>query len=474
MKKLLGTVLALALVASVSQANAELLKNFKFGGSVEVDAVSARNAVNFTKNPTNAGVSTDRVGTAQTRIMLNMDWDLLDDVHAKMTLSKNNRVYGATADGHNGSENMNTVQTNVYIDQGYFKIDKLFGFADSSFGRMFYGEPGDLIFYAGPKYDEYGMNITAIDGARFDWNGEKVYASALMFEPSSNGAALGVATLGAQTDVRGFVVGNKGDEHIDAKVYLWNMEQHGVLANVERKNTNLYIPGFKVKAKFGGLYGSLEAAFNHGEDRQNSGGFSGKAFLADVGMKADVEQIGTFNPWAQWAYGSGNGTAAGVNQQHNMDFQALLTDYKPGAIYGRFNANEPNGATKFDGGAPAAGNGLQNRIIWGLGVKATPSALNKLTAGVGYYDFNFQNLGAGSGINAGNRHIGSEVDVTAEWKHSENVSIKGTIGDFQPGGYIRNMKDHANYNAVTGAPGAATLTHTSAALLTALDVTVKF
>lgn len=462
-KKLLGSVLALALVASVSQANAELLKNFKFGGSVEMSAVSSRNTRNFVKN-TNGATRTDRIGTAQTRIMLNMDWDLLDDVHAKVTLSKRNRVYGATADGNSGSENLDTVQTNVLIDQGYFKIDKVFGHVDASFGRQFYGEPGDLIAYYGPKYDQFGMTITAIDGARFDWAGEKAYATAVVFQPNQ-GMTLAVdPNNGTRVDVRGFIVGNKGHENIDAKVYLWNTAQHGVaVTGGYLQNTNLWIPGFKVKAKFGGLYGSLEAALNMGEDRQNSGGFQGKALLANVGMKADVEQIGTFNPWAEFGYGSGNQLTAGGVQKHNMNFTAIASDYRPGAIYGRFDVNS---SVNFGAGVNAnlaANNGLRNRVIMGAGVKATPSALNKLTAGLQYYHINFAvngTAGAAATVASGARHIGSEIDATAEWKHSENVTLKGTVGNFQPGGFITRQIAAGN--------------HPSSAWMSALDVAVKF
>ncbi|MDD5658138.1 MAG: hypothetical protein PHF00_12885 [Elusimicrobia bacterium] len=474
MKKLLGLVAALALLVSVGTANAEVLKNFKFGGSVEMNAASARFTNTFKKS-TNGQTINDRVGTGQTRIMLNMDWDLLDDVHSKITLRKNNRVYGNASERISGGAN--GVEENVWLDQGYFKIDKVFGAVDMTFGRQFYGEPGDLIAYYGPKYNQYGMTVTAIDGARFDWSGEKAYATAVVFEPTANGDALGVSANG-KVDIRGFIAGNKGHENIDAKVYVWNQVTHGintvgVPAGTYTQNRNLWVPGFKVKAKFGGLYGSLEAALNMGEDRQNSGGFKGKAILANVGMKADVEQIGTFNPWAEFAYGSGNGNAA--NLKHNMDFTPIASDYRPGAIYGRFDLGS---ALPLAGGVatqtnPAA-NGLTNRIIWGAGVKATPKAQEKLTAGLNFYDFNIQNLGPGTGVNAGNRHIGSEVDVTAEWKHSENVSLKGTVGNFQPGGYLRNSIEHVGY-AANGAPAAsADNGHVSAAWLSALDVMVKF
>jgi hypothetical protein len=480
MKKLLGSVLALALVASVSQANAELLKNFKFGGSVEVSANSARHIVNFQKAPAGnmgGGVTNDRIGAGQTRIMLNMDWDLLDDVHGKITLRKNNRVYG------NASETADNYTANINFDQGYFKIDKVFGSVDMTFGRQFFGEPGDLIAYFGPLYNNYGLIVTAVDGARFDWNGENMYFTGVAFEPTGNGKTLAVdANAGAQTDIRGFIVGNKGHENVDAKVYVWNGVTHGnannFALNNDIKNSNLYIAGFKVKAKFGGAYGSAEYAQNFGEDRTSGGvpgNYVGRAFLVNGGMKADVEQIGTFNPWAEFGLGTGR---ANTGYGKNENFMAVASDYRPGAIYGRFDSNSNVAATRFGNNVNAAlaGNGLQNRVIFGAGLKATPSALNKLTAGVAFYDFRFHRLaypqaevvaGQPTGA-AGNKHIGSEVDVTAEWKHSENVTLTGTVGNFQPGGYILNTINYAGANTVAG------VTKTASAWLAAFDVAVKF
>ncbi|MDD5629207.1 MAG: hypothetical protein PHU21_09085 [Elusimicrobia bacterium] len=484
MKKLLGSALALALLVSVGTANAELLKNFKFGGSVEMSAISGRNFVNFQKEAVGGtGAATDRIGDAQTRIMLNMDWDLLDDVHAKITLGKNNQVYGKFGNGHAAAEDLNTAQTAVMIDQGYFKIDKVFGAIDMTFGRQFYGEPGDLIAYWGPKYDEYGMDITAADGARFDYSGEKAYATVLVLTPARVAGDTGTGIIDAENGqrlaVRGFIVGNKGNENVDGKVYVWNAARHGAAVPgatgaAEAKNDNLYIVGLKAKAKFGGAYGSVEVAKNFGEYRYNptagaatgnSGRYAGMAMLINAGLKADVEQIGMFNPWAEFGYGSGDGDTP-ANDAQNRNFAAIATDYKPGAVYGRFNANNTGGQTFASGAnAATAGNGLFNRIIWGVGVKATPTAVNKLTMGVQFYDFNFQNLLIGPGATAaiaGNRHIGSEVDVTGEWKHSENVSLKGTIGNFMPGGYIKNQ--------VNGTVG----NHVSSAWLGAMDLAVKF
>jgi hypothetical protein len=468
MKKLLGSVLALALVASVSQANAELLKNFKLGGSVEMSAVSARNVENFRTRSSNNSVPADHIGAGQTRILLHMDWDLLDDVHAKITLRKNNRVYG------NASETAVTGAADSFnVDQGYFKIDKVFGLLDMTFGRQFYGEPGDLIAYYGPK-DSYGLVVTAVDGARFDWSGENAYATIVVYEPDANAKTLAIGTAQGTIDIRGFIFGNKGHENIDGKVYLWNAMTHGAYTDavdpIGVKNDNLFVVGGKVKAKFGGLYGSLEAAMNFGEDRGTAAGvgttkrYNGKALLADLGMKADVEQIGTFNPWAMFGWGTGNGDSAN-NPNHNMDFTPIATDFRPGAMYGRFEANNPQAQLGSGVGAigtGAAANGLTNRIIMGAGVKATPTSLNKLTAGIAVYNIRLQNIGSHGTeavLTGGHRSIGQEYDVTAEWKHSENVSLKGTVANFQPGDAIRYV---GRANAM------------NSAWMSALDVAVKF
>jgi hypothetical protein len=444
MKKLLGSVLALAFVVMASRANAELLKNFKFDGSVEMDATSANNVLDFNTK------ASDRIGAAQTRVMLGMDWDLLDDVHSKVSMYKNDQVYGANTDnnGNSGAQSLNDIQSAVYVSQAYFKIDKVFGYVDSTFGRQYYGDAGDLIAAYGPKVNQYGMNVTSIDGARFDWNGESAYATGLYFRPANTVNTIGHTgtALNSQQDVMAIMGGIKGNENYDAKVSLWNQETHGVQAtgvNAPGQNDNLYIADVKVKGKAAGAYGSVEVGYNFGENRSNaavapqvSERYDGKAVLANLGYKADLEGIGTINPWAEGGIGSGNGTTNAKN--HNEDFQTIATDYRPGALYGRFDSQA---AVQLGGaGSVVSSNGLTNRKLWGVGVKATPSALNKLTVGAAYWDFNVNTIQDNTQYvgSKGNRHIGDEIDLIGEWKHSENVSLVGTLADFQTGGLLKN------------------------------------
>src|SRR5208282_6233080 len=88
MKKLLGAVLSLALLIPSGPASADLFKNLKVDGSLEVQAISANNVTNFNT------AAYDNIGDAQTRLMLNAGWDLLDNLHSMVSLTNNDRTSG--------------------------------------------------------------------------------------------------------------------------------------------------------------------------------------------------------------------------------------------------------------------------------------------------------------------------------------------------------------------------------------------
>src|SRR4051812_26078460 len=120
-RKLFSSGLVLGMVASVSfPAHAELLKNFKADGSIEVRSFAIDNEVDRNSN------TDDYRSEVNTRLMAGGSFDLLDDVHARVLLRKNNRNYGNGNGGGGGgaSEDLNTVQTNIFVDNAYTKIDK--------------------------------------------------------------------------------------------------------------------------------------------------------------------------------------------------------------------------------------------------------------------------------------------------------------------------------------------------------------
>jgi hypothetical protein len=467
MKKLLGSTLALALIVPAG-ANAEMLKNLKVSGQLDVQADSANNITDFatrTNTPGGhpIGVNNDRIGAAYTRLILSADWDLLDDVHSRVTIDKGaNNNAGARAYG-SGPQTVQGLQNTTTVDEANVKIDKVFGAIDTRIGRQFYGEAGDLIAYFGPQ-DNYGMNVNAIDAFRFDWAMENLGVTGLAGVTAGGG--LGVNN--GSTDLRALLVNYKADA-ASFGAYVYNQVQHATGGSgatapaVNGKNDFLYVVGVKGKVSLAGLTAKAELAKDLGQNRVTVGGdqtasYSGWALLANVAYKADLSNVGTVNPWAEFGYGSGRSRG---NSNHNDGFVAIATDYRPGGIYGRFD-NTSAAALGNAVGAGLASNGLANRVIYGLGVKGSPAMASKLTVGVQGYKYAFART-SDTGV-FGNtqlsRSIGTEADVTAEWKHSENVGFKVTLGEFLPGRVVNDVDGkHAETNPAT---------------LAALDASIKF
>ena len=487
-KKLLGSTLALGMLFP-SFANAELVKGLKFGGQFDLQATSARNATDFATRQAVAGVganNNDRIGDAQTRIMLHADWDLLDDVHAKLTLRKNDRTWGSAGGASNSGVATNSqslqanaagnVLGNIFVDQAYIKIDKVFGAVDTTIGRQFFGTSGDMIAYWGPSDKAaYGLWVTAVDALRADWSNEMVGVTGMAGK--TTGHAVGVAAA-ADVDVRNLTASLKGHENMGLSAYVWNQVTHniGALGSAASgtglaagaaggKNDNLWVVGAKGKVSMGMAWLSAEFAKNFGENRTAlavgaagpaSKTYTGWAAKGDLGAKLETP-IGGVAPWAHVGYGSGDGSP---NDGNNHNFTAISPDYRPGSIYGRF-AIAGNGAALASGvtGAGVNSASLSNRGIWGVGIKTTPTAMNKLTAGISYWDYNFAARPGGTAT--GLRHIGSEADLDLQWAHSENVALGAGVGQFWSGGYLTQL------NSAAGQPN-------NPAQMAYFDVRVKF
>ena len=609
MKKLLGSTLALALLFPYSQANAELLKNFKLSGQLDVQAQADRNVRDFVTKQSKAltqadlngangvinGNSTfnDRLNDAQTRVLLHLDWDLLDDVHAKVTLRKNDRTYGtgggsnagqAGATGNNSQyvgvtgAGQNPVSSNLLgnlgIDQATFKINKVFGHVDSTFGRQFYGNSGDLVIYYGPSDKAlYGLPSTALDAVRADWMGENMWVTGVAGKQAGSvlAAASGLPTninnIGtgfSDVDVRGVTAGYKIMDGLKVDAHLYNRVTHanGSLGNDNAfgKNDNLYVYGATGKYEAHGFSVSVEFEKNNGENRMpeasngvagavNAGrivggvcptlngtltvasptnpnwcytagtpvisnnaaaAYEGYAWKIDANYKADIEGIASFTPWTTLAWGTGRGN---TSENKNEGFHSINGDFRPGDIYGRFAAS---GAMTLGSGIPclpgaegcsaaagaltgtyangiaqANGNNLNNRVIWGAGLKATPAALNQLTAAASWWGFWQQRVvgtlnqvttnglglvnGLGSSTGSGQlaKNLGNEIDFDLTWKHSENVTFSGGVAGFYAGTFIKNLVADQVSN-VNSAAGRASSVANNPAIVAFGDVRVKF
>jgi len=98
------------------------------------------------------------------------------------------RQYAVRQRHGQASQSVTTLETVLVVDESYVKVDKLFGGLDTTLGRQYYGEAGDLVIYFGPKYNCTACPSPALDAGRFDWNGEKVGVTLVAGKTSKFGA----------------------------------------------------------------------------------------------------------------------------------------------------------------------------------------------------------------------------------------------------------------------------------------------
>lgn len=516
MRKTLGIALALALIVP-GPASAELFNNLKISGSLDIQNTSARNVMDFQTNADvggTAGTGTvtrnDRIGNTLTRTMLQMDWDLLDDVHAQVGFMKNDRAYGTTGPAGNqavtaagGHQTITAtggadVAGNIAVHLANVKIDKLMGRFDVTLGRQHYGEPGDLMFYVGAR-DTYGLFVQSMDAVRVDMDGDMMNLTGIA------ATFAGPATIAAahtSTYLKGLNAGWK-NLPLKANTYVYNRTIQGSAAvalntspaqatATSGPNDNLYVYGVKLRGEAAGGWLSLDAAGNLGEDRSTLIGttsciaaaavkgcnaqaskYRGYGFLLDAGYNAEVANIGGFTPWGTFGFGSGRSSNM---ENKNEDFTMISTDFRPGVINRRFAGAQSAQAlgSAYNGqslaGAGVATTGLTNRVVWGLGLNFTPAMEDRMTIGLSFWDFRFQRATQTNSTTAaahgGNKHIGSEVGLTTEWRHSENVTVGAGWATFQPGGFVKEE--------ISGAPGSDVGAGNDPASMFFADFTVKF
>lgn len=488
MKKLLGAMLAAALLIPPGLGNAEILNNLKVSGSLDLQTTSGRNITNFVTEQFNQNVN-DYIGIAMTRVLVNADWDLLDDVHATVSFRKNDRAWGNDNAGGEGQGPVSNargtqsqalingaqagdVTSNIYLDQAKVKIDKVFGHLDFAFGKTYYGEPGDMVMYFGPT-DAYGLANTSLDALTVAYSNDMLDFTGLVGKLDTNtNAAINAGTVAAgDIDLHGAEVWWKLPLRVNT--YVWRVVTHNGMTQMGaagNHNDFLWVYGLKFRGEAAGAWFHLDASFNAGENRTNTNHdrYTGSAYLLKLGYTADMPNFGSLTPWGNFGWGSGRSDSS---YEKNDQYTGIAPDYRPGIINRRFDGRYSNlGANTLAlgsglGGAAAtntATNGLANRVVWGMGLNFTPAAEDRLTAGVQFWDFRFQRIDAsngadivsgaangfpsiwGAGQSRGNRHIGSELGLTANWNHSENVSLTGGYATFWPGGFIKEWNTNVN------------------------------
>jgi Gram-negative porin len=398
MKKLVGIITVLALFTSV--ASAELLKNFKANGSLEVLSMTANNASDFDAD------ANDKFSQTEARVIVGATFDLNDDVDAKVTLMKSDRQYNSAA---GNVQNVTNIQGAFNFMEAYINLKAVLGM-DHRIGKQQYGTPGDLVVYFGPSgWYVRGLGVgSAVDGWSATYKKDKLTIGALSAKVVE-GAGLAMN----DTDLYGVTAAyDFGYEYLNPSFYYYQGDDR-TAAGVQDKVT---VMGLKANGKFMGFNYGAEYAMNGGGDNSNAGtgnneNYTGTLMALNANYDLDAG-FGKFNFMGRQIIGSGD--KATVNKDDET-FQDINANFRPGLILGGSGVK----GAMTDITSPA------NLTVTILGANFTPNAFDgKLNLDAKMYNSKY--------TEATNDGIGTELDLVASWMHSDDVCLKLALASFTP------------------------------------------
>lgn len=399
MKKVTIMLALVALVGNI--ANAELLKNFKYNGSIEAHGLVVNNAKTFDKK---AG---DKFGDVKNRVMIDASFDLNEDVTANVSVNKCDRSYGQVPQ----TVAAGTADT-FQFEQAYLMLKGVLGL-NHKIGRQYYGNDGDIVVYYGPaNWYTRGLNAfnVGLDGWYADWSKEKLMVTALVAKITET--AVAPATTNTDKDLYGLTATYDYSDVVKPGVYFYEQKDRVAATN---KLNNLEVIGLKANGKYAGFNYSGEYAMNLGNNSNlvanSDNKYKGSAMKLNADYGFDV--MGKLVVMGEFAMGTGD---KNVGDASDKSFQDIKANYRPGLIAGGIGLTA--GLAQI--------NSLNNLTTWNIGANWTPEKLNKLNLGLKYYDFsNTEKVGTVD-------HVGSEADLVATWTHSQNVSLKAGLAMFMP------------------------------------------
>jgi hypothetical protein len=418
MPKLSSLALSLAMATSIAlPGRAELLKNFKTDGSIEVKTFGIDNETDRDSS------ADDYRSDMRTRLLIGGVFDLLDDVHGRVLLRKNNRLYGQAV------ENVNSVETALAVDNAWVKIDKVFGRVDMTLGRQFYGDPREFLMYFGTQPDDL-LSVTAVDAVRADadFNGwvrfQGLAGKLVESTPVSASAPAGPSNVNSDTDIYG---GTLSTEKVIPKgmlglsYYTSRTKGAGVTGNNTLTVTNVHLAG-DILSGFGYQADYLQ---NFGRNRSGVGtvnvpvtatnaepSYNGNAYFLGLNFGNALQG------WpvrARLEYGHGS-----------RNFVSVAPGRRFGIIWGEHSNVGPSSLNGV-GGA-----GLSNLTVYDAGIGVNP--IERLGIDLNAYRFRYSDGSVAGGLTS----AGTEYDLVLSWKHSDNVSLEANAATFQVGDALDN------------------------------------
>jgi|GEM_PF-1252054 len=416
------TVAAAFLAFASCPAGAELLKNFKYDGKIEVHAYKSSN------QDWAADVFDGTYSDVDTRLQINASFDLNEDAEAVVSVVKNDRQYDSTG----GSQSLDTISKALFFEQAHVLLRGVMGL-DHRIGRQYYGDEGSIVMYYGPTSWPYEilMPVVALDGytamyssggqsrnERKKWSSRYRSRSELEFsihallakENNFNN------TPDEDRDISGIRARCEFPENVKLSAYFYQ-RKYQTGTSVRGPDDRLQAAGMALDGAIVGFEYSAEAVRNLGRANrlriptadltagETRGKYTGYAFKS--ALKYEFESAARWNVSGEYAFGTGDNSI----DRKVSSYQAVRSDYRPTIIRGYDSAD-----------------GLTNLKVLSVGGGCSPMEKLDLKARLVKLDYQKE---VKSGTRA-SKTIGNEMNFTAAWNHNRSIALKGYYALFNP------------------------------------------
>jgi hypothetical protein len=421
MRKLMAAI-AIVLVAGLPATSWALLgfEGVSYDGSLEVSATRAANE----SDQSDGQSPDDRHSDVDTRTRLGINMQVTEGVDGRIEFVRNGTRYGTGATNLSSEESLIDLQNlfiNLMVWNWSWRI-----------GRQYVGDEGDLVWNIGPRSDDI-LRVDAIDGVDIRRQWDKFSLDAFAGKATENNAQGGTSEIGERS-LKNLMFGFTGVPN--NKIWVagtWGYNSNGSNTSDSTK-LQIYRAGIKggINENFFTYRG--EVLMNTGEDLSNTVlippldnrkiKFKGRAFDVGAGVNLAETGAGQISLGADYTMASGDDDATDADDDSFRDLRAvgvLSTDRYYGEIFGRSNGLSfvPVGQGLDTG---SQGTGL---TILHANVLYKPSWATKSWWRFDWYDFSAtedQNVG----------DYGTEFDLTAGYRHSDNVGFEAGYAMLMP------------------------------------------
>lgn len=401
MKRIMLSVFAAAVTAAwVVPASAT---DVTFSGQYRVRGEYRENAVDFNDD------AADTAASMTQRVRLTANAEAAEDTTVKITL-QDTRTFGQNGPGSlltdtTGTAGPDTFPNNTLdLHEAYLNVEKIFGSPiDFRIGRqeLAYGDERLIGAF------NWNNNGRAFDGTKFSYKQDGINVD-LFHMTIANDAS---AATNDDTRLTG-VYATLGQLIPNNTLDLYAINQNGNNST----SLNFYTVGVRVKGAAAGLDYTLEVPYQFGEvTTTGSTTFGANAGDYDLSAWALAAKVGYTIPGAPMniRIGAEYNYATGDDNANDGDIDTFQVLYPTN--HAHFGIGDFTPAT----------NQWSNIQAWS--VNASADITEKIRLYVAYWSYSLAEENA-----AGDDDLGSEIDLIASYKYSNNVSLEAGVSRFMP------------------------------------------